>query len=144
MGIRGRKSAAQLSVVVPLRRGRKEPPKNLTEAQAAVWREVMGSTIGQYIGPEAYPMLIEYCRWVECSDQIAEALKQYKPEWLRSPKGIARWNGLIMMAERASRSVNTFAVKLRIPPSTREHRAKVGRDSTRIKSEPWDAEDQQE
>lgn len=144
MRSRGRKSAASLAVsnVVPLQR-LPAAPEHLTLAQSETWRLVVASRAGDFIAPEAYPVLAEYCRWVETADQVAQELKGFKPSWAKTEEGLSRWSKLQAMQERASRTLASLAVKLRLPPSTRVHPEKAGRAAMRgEKRKPWeDAED---
>lgn len=143
MGVRGRKSSAELAVsnVLPLRQ-LPPPPTHLSPVQQDVWRLVISSRAGEMIAPEAYPVLAEYCRWVETADQIASALKKFKPAWAKTDEGLTRWSRLQAMQERASRTLASLAVKLRLPPSTRVHPEKAGSIARRTQQKPWeDVED---
>ena len=127
MGIRGRKSAAELEIaqVVPLRPFPKAP-EHLTQAQADVWRLVITSRAAELIPPESYPVLVEYCRAVVAADQVAEELDVFKPEWRKTDEGLRRWDKLLAMQDRLAGKIASLAVKLRITPSTRVHPEKAG------------------
>lgn len=144
MGSRGRKSGAELALapVVQLR-PLPEPPQGLTPAQAEVWRMVIASRAGDMIKPEAFPVLVEYCRWVCNAAEVSEQLAGVKPAWWRSKDGLALIERLRKLQEQATRMVNSCAVKLRLPPSTRTHPEKAGRAAMRgEKLKPWeDAEE---
>src|SRR5687767_7349624 len=74
---RGRKSSAALSVVPIARIGqpqRPEPPKHLSKAAAAVWREVVSGVRVDWFGRETWPLLEQYCRHVCLARVIAEAI----------------------------------------------------------------------
>ena len=99
MGIRGRPSAAELSTVVDIgfRRRKPAPPGELTDAQAAVWRDCIGSIS---IARGAYPILIEYCRRV-CRSRLLEAqIVAFELEWTKVPGGLERFDRLLGMADR--------------------------------------------
>src|SRR5258706_503493 len=75
MGSRGRQSAAALSVVAPdSEQTQTSDPPGLTPAQKKIWNAVMSSRGGDLIAPEAYPVLVMYCRAVSLSDDIARAI----------------------------------------------------------------------
>ena len=144
MGSRGRKSVAELTVsnVVPLK-SFPPPPGHLSRAQQETWRLVIASRAGDMIAPEAFPVLAEYCRWVENADQVAAAMNKFKPGWAKTDEGLARWSKLQAMQERASRTVASLAVKLRLPPSTRVHPERAGTIERKgVQPKPWeDVED---
>ena len=138
---RGRKSAAELSVVgVSTSITRIPPPKHLSKKASVTWRKVMASKSSEMIDPEAYPILIEYCRTVEQADNIAAQLEKFDPSWLKADGGLKRFNKLLTMQARASATMTSIAVKLRLTPSTRiraDAAARiVGRASGTQK--PWD------
>ena len=61
---RGRISSAELSTVVidAGRRMPSPPPPELTDAQATVWRDVVGSLPDDWFTRAAHPILIAFCR----------------------------------------------------------------------------------
>jgi len=69
---RGRKSAADLEPVpvVPLEPadGRPEPPPDLSEREAAVWRDAVAVMPARHFGREKWPVLSGYCRHVVAAD----------------------------------------------------------------------------
>jgi hypothetical protein len=70
---RGRKSSVELSTVV-VDAGRQMPslpPDELTDAQAAVWRDVIGSLPGGWLTLAAHPILVAFCRHV-CRARLLE------------------------------------------------------------------------
>ena len=117
MGIRGRPSAAELSTVVGMgfRRRKPAPPGELTDAQAAVWRDCIGSIS---IARGAYPILIEYCRRV-CRSRLLEAqIVAFELEWAKVPGGLERFDRLLAMADRESRTCMALARSLRLTPQS--------------------------
>ena len=88
---RGRKSGAGLAVVVDVgRQMPAKPPAELTDAQAAVWRDVVGSMRSDWLVRGAFPVLIQYCRHV-CRARLLEAqIAHFETEWT----GVqAAWSG---------------------------------------------------
>lgn len=138
---RGRKSAAQLSVAavtdltqIP------PPPEHITEVQGEVWRMVMASDAGTMIHTEAYPVLVEYCRSIEKADMLAKQIEKFDPNWIADDEGLRRYDKLLSMQDRLSRTITSLGVKLRITPSTRYQAntaaRKVGTAGSGRK--PWD------
>jgi phage terminase small subunit len=137
---RGRKSAAELSVaassnVVQL----PPPPKHLTDKAGELWRMVMASRSAEMIEPEAYPVLVEYCRGIEQADLIAVELEGFEPAWLKDDDGLKRYDKLLAMQDRLTKVITSCAVKLRLTPSTRfdaNTAARVGQKSNAPRK-PW-------
>jgi hypothetical protein len=88
---RGRKSGAVLSVVLDV--GRQlpaKPPAELSDAQAQVWRDVVGSMRPDWLTRAAFPVLIEYCRHV-CRARLLEVqIAHFETEWTGVPGGLER------------------------------------------------------
>jgi phage terminase small subunit len=138
---RGRKSQAELAVAPVAELSQiPRPPKHLTTAQADVWRMVMASRSAEMVEPEAYPVLVEYCRLVVTSNQIAEQLARFDPDWIADEDGLKRYGFLVDKQDKIAGRVSSLAVKLRLTPSTRFDSgtaARVGKKSTR---KPWQLE----
>ena len=140
MGSRGRKSSASLAVAAPVKlEHMPEAPAYLTPEQDDIWRLVISSAGGDLISPESYPVLVEYCRAVVSSNQIAAQLDAFDPEWANDDEGLKRWDKLLQMQEREARKIASLAVKLRLTPSTRVHPEKAGTVERKgVKLKPWE------
>lgn len=140
MGSRGRKSSASLAVAAPVKlEHMPEAPAYLTPEQDDIWRLVISSAGGDLISPESYPVLVEYCRAVVSSNQIAAQLDAFDPEWAKDDEGLKRWDKLLQMQEREARKIASLAVKLRLTPSTRVHPEKAGTVERKgVKLKPWE------
>ena len=140
MGSLGRKSSASLAVAAPVRlEHMPEAPAYITPEQDDIWRLVISSAGGDLISPESYPVLVEYCRAVVSSNQIAAQLDAFDPEWAKDDEGLKRWDKLLQMQERESRKIASLAVKLRLTPSTRVHPEKAGTVERKgVKLKPWE------
>ena len=107
MGQRGRKSSAELSTVVIDAGPRmpSSPPPELTDAQATVWRDVVGSLPDDWCTRAAYPILVAFCRHV-CRAQVLEMqIAQFGLEWTRVEGGLERLDRLLAVAERETRAM---------------------------------------
>jgi phage terminase small subunit len=139
---RGRPSAADQAAadnVVNLHSPPPEPPEELTEAQAKIWREVVDSRGGDLIAPEAFPVLAAYCRAVVAADQIAYQLSAFDLCDLTSYNDVRIWDKLHAMQDRALRLVASLGGKLRLTPASRVHRESAGRNAAKgEKKRPWD------
>lgn len=115
---RGRKSAAQLSVIAGSIDGRPKAPDDLSDAQAEIWNRVVGGEPTDFFRTAATQhLLADYCRhservvWLE--SEIAEARK---PD---SELGLEDVDRLLKMAERETRAVLSIATKLRLTNQSR-------------------------
>src|SRR5882672_6943654 len=110
MGSRGRQSAAALAVVAPdSERTPTADPPGLTSAQKKIWNAVMSSRGGDLIAPEAYPVLVMYCRAVSLSDDIARAIEEVGTSDRKQVKTLQRWSVLQAMQDRQARGVALLA-----------------------------------
>lgn len=136
---RGRKSEAELAIApvselstIP------RPPKHLTAEQSDIWRVVMASRSAEMVEPEAYPVLVEYCRIIASANQVADQISTFDPAWLADDDGLKRYERLIGLQDKLAGRASSIATKLRLTPSTRFDSgtaARVGRKTTAAK--PW-------
>src|SRR6476661_6952616 len=104
---RGRISSAELATVV-VDAGRcmpASPPPELTDAQATIWRDVVGSLPNGWFTRAAHPILIAFCRHV-CHARLLEVqIARFEPEWMRVDGGLERFDRLLAIAERETRAM---------------------------------------
>ena len=102
----------------------------------------MSSRGGDLIAPEAYPVLVMYCRAVSLSDDIARAIEEVGTSDRKQVKTLQRWSVLQAMQDRQARGVALLADKLRLTPQSRETHEKAGRRAAKgAKFKPWKDED---
>lgn len=132
MGSRGRTSAAELSVisgsgVETIRRP--EPPVDLTDDEAEVWRTVVNRLPSDWFPAETLPLLAQYARHTIASRRVARMIEQLDEEIAKSIKdgvsageavlGSAKMlDRLYKMQERESRCLSSLATKMRISQQT--------------------------
>ncbi len=141
MAQRGRKSAASVAVAVVDEKidAFPSPPSYLNPEQDEVWRTVIASRGGDLIAPESYPVLVEYCRAVIGSNQVAAQLDSFSPEWAKDDEGLKRWDKLLAMQDRLAKTVASLAAKLRLTPSSRVQAISAGRNADKgQKRKPWE------
>ena len=139
---RGRKSAGAMTLVVDDRfQMPPAPPSELTDAQAAVWRDVVGSLPGGWVSRAAFPILVQLCRHVGRARLLERAVADFQMEWLAAPGGPERLNLLLGMAQRETASVISCSRQLRLGPQQREHPRTAGRqlDNVPTGPKPWDS-----
>ena len=146
----GRPSRAQLAltgvtVVDGSRRMPAPPPAELSDPQAAVWRDAVSSMPGDWLQRGSYPILVEYCRRV-CRSRLLEGeISRFDQEWVNSaPGGLERLDKLLAAADRESRAVTALARSLRLTPQSRLEPRTAARAVGRLSPypSPWrDAQD---
>jgi hypothetical protein len=121
MAKRGRKSGADLAVVVTANFGnRPEPPEDLTTDQADIWREIVASEPADFFGTAALQaMLADYCRHRSSIDAVSGIINTFKPEWLKAAEGAKRYKELLRMREMETRAAASLATKLRLTNQAR-------------------------
>lgn len=142
MGIRGPKSAAELSVVVVdvNRRPPAKPPAELSDAQAQVWRDAAASMPGGWLARGAYPILVAYCRHT-CRARLLEArAAEFQVEWIKAEGGLERLDKILAMAERETRALTACARALRLTPQAQMHARTAARraESGYSNSQLWE------
>lgn len=139
---RGRISSAELSTVVidAGRRMPSPPPPELTDAQATVWRDVVGSLPDDWFTRAAHPILIAFCRHA-CRARLLEMqIAQFEPEWMTADGGLERLDRLLAVAERETRAMTACARALRLTPQAQMHPRTAGRAVNNLPNgpQPWD------
>jgi hypothetical protein len=88
--------------------------------------------------PEAYPLLMGYCRAAVTAKHIAAELDEFKPEWAREDGGLRRWNKLLAMQDREERLLASLGGKLRLTPASQLSASNAGTIARRgPKLKPW-------
>lgn len=140
---RGKPSAAELTTIIvdASKRMPPKPPAELSDAQAQVWRDVVGSLPGGWITRATAPILVAYCRHV-CRARLLEAqIAAFEVEWTRVEGGLERLDKLLAMAERETRAATACARALRLTPQAQMHPRSAGRRADSLPADaarPWD------
>jgi phage terminase small subunit len=143
MGSRGRKSADERAAkaLVLIETRRPSPPAGLTEAEQAVWRDVVGSLPAGWFAKAAWPLLVAYCRHVVRAEILAQQVTAFRMEWLAADGGLQRFDALLKMAERETRALTACARSLRFTPQSQMRATAAGSAAARVNPEgkrPWD------
>ena len=143
---RGRKSSVELSTVVIDAGGQMPsvPPAELTDAQAVIWRAVIGSLPGGWLTQAAHPILVAFCRHVCRARMLELQIARLEPEWTRLESGLERLDRLLAVAERETRAITACARALRLTPQAQMHPRSAGRAVGNMPSgpRPWDPEEE--
>ena len=127
MAKRGRKSAAELSVVrVALEGYRPGPPDDLSAQQAHIWREVVESVPGGWISPAQESLLAAYCRHVSTANRLAAMIDQCEPD-LKEAGDLHRYAKLLAMRERETKALSSLATRMRLTQQSQMHARSAGR-----------------
>jgi uncharacterized protein (DUF1697 family) len=122
MGQRGKQSALEASVVPITGISRPDAPDTLTQEQRAVWESVVDALPAEWFRPEAYEVLVQYCRHAVAARRVAKLIQRM--EGLEEVD-LAEYDRLLKMQEREGRALSSLATRLRITPqSTINHKAK--------------------
>jgi hypothetical protein len=140
---RGRKSAEGLATAVVVdvsRRMPAPPPPELSDAQAAVWRDVVGSMPSNFCTRAAHPILIALCRHTCRSRLLEMQIAHFEVEWTRADGGLERLDRMLKMAERETAAMIRCSRALRISPQAIMHPRTMGRAIDALPSgpRPWD------
>jgi hypothetical protein len=111
---RGRPSVAEQTVIplAPARR-RLQPPADLDENEARLFRDVVASCAPEHFVASDAPLLATYVQSVLLSRRAAADLAA-------DPRALSRW-------ERVTGMQASLALRLRLAPSSRSHPERVAR-----------------
>lgn len=142
MAQRGRKSAASLMVALAApvtATQRLAPPAHISEAERAVWVEVVNDQPAEAFSLTHAPLLELYCRHITNARVIADELMNFNRAWIADDEGLKRYDRLLAMNEREGRAASSLATRLRITRQAVENPATVGRSLAKPKDrKPWE------
>lgn len=125
-----RPSAASLaitSVATPIARLR--PPRDLTPAQALLWRTVVDSLPGDFFGREQEQQLRSYCQHAAMADDLAQRLQATDPMvdgWAKLSACQVSHSKAALALARGLRLTN----QSRVQPDTAHTKSKAGGRAT--------------
>lgn len=143
MSKRGRVSAASIISPSPqmglLQERRISAPLQCSDAEMAVWNEVVGDQPASSFTATHSPLLEMYCRHVVNGRILADELLNFDRSWLADNDGLKRYNLLLGMAERESRAASSLATRLRITRQAIDHNTAGIALKNHIKTKkPWE------
>jgi len=144
MNKRGRKSTAELTFaaqIAPISTEKRlDPPVHISDAERAVWFEVVNDQPASAFTATHSPLLEMYCRHIANGRVIADEILNFDRAWLADDDGLKRYDRLLTMSERESRAASSLATRLRITRQAVEHPLTVGRslnNQTKARK-PWE------
>lgn len=137
MGVRGRKSAAELTVISgdgieTIRRP--EPPAELTEEQADEWQAVTNRLPADWFPRETHSLLAQYCRHVIAARRIAQLVDSIEAA---EQFDLDSYDKALKMQEREGRALSSLATRMRITQQATV-RASQARKPPVVKK-PWES-----
>jgi hypothetical protein len=130
---RGRKSAASLAVVRPFfQEHRPAPPAELTPEQAEEWVAIVNAMPADWFD-HAPELLVAHVRHVCTARLLAAQINAFDPAWLASDEGLKRYDKLLAMRERETKSMMSLATKMRL---TQQSRYRADRAAVAVKNAP--------
>lgn len=119
---RGRKSAAELEVVTPVRSIKRPPaPSDLTDEVAEEWRAIVGRLPPDWFPRETHGVLAQYCRHVIASRRVGKLIANLEKE----PRvDLDEYDQLLRMHEREGRALSALATRLRITQQSSIHKSR--------------------
>jgi len=141
---RGPRSAASKAAAVVIEGGfgtRPEPPADLTERQAEIWREIVSSEDPNFFDTGALRALLSgYCRHRDAAEGISKIINLFDPAWLKANEGAKRYKDLLKMRDLETRAATSLATKLRLTNQSRynEKTAATAARNAPKKALPWE------
>lgn len=130
MATRGRKSAASIGVAGLATSvnsvQRLAAPRHMSDAEQAIWCEVVNDQPASAFTPTHGPLLELYCRHIVHARILADELTNFDRAWMADDDGLKRYDRLLAMSERESRAASSLATRLRITRQAVEHPNTVG------------------
>jgi len=115
------------------------PPSNLTEAQARVWRSVVGAKPIGYFDAATGPLLEAYCGTVASSDVISGMVDRFDLAGISDPANLRQYGRLLGVRDRLTRQMLALARSLRLTvQSTRRADAADNRSAPHGARRPWE------
>jgi len=118
---RGRQSADAAAVVITGAFGlRPDPPSELTDLQAEIWRETTSSEPADFFNTATLRgLLADYCRHRDAAQKVSEVINVFQSEWLKNSEGAKRYHELLKMRDLETRAAAGIATKLRLTNQSR-------------------------
>lgn len=120
---------------------RPEPPKDMSDEEAAIWRETVGSEAVDFFNTAALRSLLsDYCRHRASADKVSEIINVFEADWLKNAEGAKRYHGLLKMRDLETRAAADKATKLRLTNQSRytPQAASTAARNTAKGPKPWE------
>jgi hypothetical protein len=127
--------AERVGAAVPWSHERPDPPADMPEGQAAIWRAVVSAMRPGWFSRETHEQLARYCHaMVECA--------RLEVELARVGVESEDYDQLSKRRNATAASALSYARALRITPHSNKYNLKTGRDPARsLSPRPWERGD---
>lgn len=136
-----RKSSAALAVRTvagPLEIERLRAPAHISEAERAIWMDVVNDQPADAFTATHSPLLELYCRHIVQARILADELANFDRAWMADDDGLKRYDRLLAMAERESRAASSLATRLRITRQSIDQQTVARAIVKDVKRKPWE------
>lgn len=146
---RGKKSAAELSILRLEPAKRDPPPASLLPEAAAEWVAIMNRMPAGWIGREMHPLLAAYCEHVVESRHISSMLATLdealavevdrgRPQVRILCESMDTRRRLLQMRDRETRAASSLATRLRMTPQSAYDKTKAATAARLPDEVPWE------
>ena len=139
---RGRKSAAELSIVALNPITRPDPPGDITASQKKIWKSVVdGEPIDFFQTAALQDMLKNLVRHQDTANRVSGVVEEFDIGWIKSDDGEKKFANLLRLRDREASAASSLATKLRVTNQSRYTPKAAGtaaRNETKLKK-PWEA-----
>jgi hypothetical protein len=126
---RGRKSAADLAVILPTDDTRPGAPYGLAGDAALLWDRTVQAMPAGWFPEESWPILEAFCRHVVTGRKLSAEIErgQRTVKWLRNDEDAKRLDLLTRMRDRETKAAIAAARSLRLTKSSQMRAEAAGR-----------------
>lgn len=139
---RGRQSSASIVSArgVALSTEKRLPaPLHMSDAEMAVWHELINDQPASSFTATHSPVIEMYCRHIVNSRIIADQLLNFEIAWLNNDEGLKRYDKLLAMSERESRAASSLATRMRITRQAIDQQTVARTLNNQVKTKkPWE------
>jgi hypothetical protein len=119
MAQRGRKSAADLSIVTSFQAQRPPAPDHLSDTEKREWQALTGTMPVDWFPRECHGALAALCRHTCRSRVLGEQISAIQDKCLKTEDGIRVLDKLLAMLERETRCIAALSRSMRLTQQTR-------------------------
>lgn len=116
---RGKRSTASLSVITPKIVDIPNAPGDLLPVERELWDSIIATRTSDFFDSATLPLLAEYCRLKTQVDAMAEEIKEFEPDWLKTDEGVRRYRALTSIRDQAQGRMIALARSMRLTQQAR-------------------------
>jgi hypothetical protein len=120
-----------------------EAPRELTEAQGVVWRQVIGSKPTEWFDEGNIRLLLAYCKHAVEFERISQVVNEFKCEWLLDDEGVKRYEKLAKLQALHGGQILALSRSMRLAQQSQYDTQKASVASRKVtKARPWETPDE--